>query len=202
MHAAFSGAWKYSTMRTPMKICLVSDSHDHRRLLASAVEDARHHGAQVVLHCGDLVAPSTLHAITRFGLPIHVIHGNNAGDLFHLSRIAHESQGQIHYHGQDATLMLAGRRIFMVHYPHYAKAMAATGDYDLVCNGHEHKARIEQIPNVKGGTTLRLDPGTVAGIGASPTYILGDLASMQFEIRDIPRLDLPAAEPERQAAGQ
>ena len=184
-----------------MKICLVSDSHDHRRLLASAVEDARRHGAQVVLHCGDLVAPSTLHAITKLGLPIHVIHGNNAGDLFHLSRIAHESKGQITYHGQDATLTLAGRKIFMVHYPHYARAMAATGDYDLVCNGHEHKARIEQIPNVKGSTTLRLDPGTVAGIGARPTYILGDLDTLQFEIRDIPINDLPATEPERKAAG-
>jgi len=184
-----------------MKICLVSDSHDHRRLLASAVEDARRHGAQVVLHCGDLVAPSTLHAITKLGLPIHVIHGNNAGDLFHLSRIAHESKGQITYYGQDAALTLAGRKIFMVHYPHYARAMAATGDYDLVCNGHEHKARVEQIANVRGGTTLRLDPGTVAGIGARPTYILGDLDTLQFEIRDVPLTDLPAAEPERKAAG-
>ena len=184
-----------------MKICLVSDSHDHRRLLASAVEDARGHGAQTVLHCGDLVAPSTLHAITKFGLPIHVIHGNNAGDLFHLSRIAHESKGQITYYGQDAALTLAGRKIFMVHYPHYARAMAATGDYDLVCNGHEHKARVEQIANVRGGTTLRLDPGTVAGIGARPTYILGDLDTLQFEIRDVPLTDLPAAEPERKAAG-
>ncbi len=178
-----------------MKICLVSDSHDHRRLLASAVEDARRHGAQVVLHCGDLVAPSTLHAITKLGLPIHVIHGNNTGDLFHLSRLAHESKGQVTYYGQDASLTLAGKRIFMVHYPHYAKAMAATGDYDLVCNGHEHKARIEQIPNVNGGVTLRLDPGTVAGIGSKPTYILGDLEKMEFEIRAVPLDAIPAAEP-------
>jgi putative phosphoesterase len=178
-----------------MKICLVSDSHDHRRLLASAVADAIRHGAEAVLHCGDLVAPSTLHAITRLGLPIHVIHGNNAGDLFHLSRIAHESKGQITYYGQDAVLTLAGKRIFMVHYPHYARAMAATSEYDLVCNGHEHKARIEEIPNVKGGKTLRLDPGTVAGIGSKPTYILGDLARMEFEIRDVPLEDIPAAEP-------
>jgi len=185
----------------PMKICLVSDSHDHRRLLAAAVEDARRHGAQAVLHCGDLVAPSTLHSITKLGLPIHVIHGNNTGDLFHLSRVAHESRGQITYYGQDAVLTLAGRKIFMVHYPHYAKAMAATGDYDLVCNGHEHRPRIEQIPNVKGGTTLRLDPGTVAGIGSKPTYILGDLTAMQFEIRDVPLEDIPASEPERRQAG-
>jgi putative phosphoesterase len=184
-----------------MKICLVSDSHDHRRLLASAVEDARRHGAQVVLHCGDLVAPSTLHSITRLGLPIHVIHGNNTGDLYHLSRVAHESAGQITYHGQDATLTLAGKKIFLVHYPHYAKAMAATGDYDLVCNGHEHKARIEEIQNVKGGKTLRLDPGTVAGIGSKPTYILGNLETMEFEIRDVPLEAIPAAEPVSKSVG-
>ena len=178
-----------------MKICLVSDSHDHRRLLASAVSDAKAHGAEVVLHCGDLVAPSTLHAITKLGLPIHIIYGNNTGDLFHLSRIAHESKGLVTYHGQDASFTLHGRRIFMVHYPHYAKAMATTGDYDLVCNGHEHKARIEEIANVKGGKTLRLDPGTTAGIGSKPTYILGDLEKMEFEIRDVPLEDIPAAEP-------
>ena len=178
-----------------MKICLVSDSHDHRRLLAAAVNDAKARGAEVVLHCGDLVAPSTLHSITKLGMPIHIIHGNNTGDLFHLARLAHESKGLVTYYGQDATLTLAGKKIFMVHYPHYAKAMAATGDYDLVCNGHEHKARIEEIANVKGGKTLRLDPGTVAGIGSKPTYILGDLITMEFEIRDVPLEDIPAAEP-------
>lgn len=178
-----------------MKICLVSDSHDHRRLLASAVNEAKGLGAQAVLHCGDLVAPSTLHAITPFGLPIHVIHGNNTGDLYHLSRLAHESKGLVTYHGQDASFTLAGKKIFLVHYPHYAKAMALTGDYDLVCNGHEHRARIEEITNIKGGKTLRIDPGTIAGIGAKPTYILGDLETMQFEIRSVPLEDLPATEP-------
>ncbi|MEK6749605.1 MAG: metallophosphoesterase family protein [Pseudomonadota bacterium] len=169
-----------------MLICLVSDSHDHRQLLAVAVADAKRDGAQAVLHCGDLVAPSTLHSITKLGLPIHIIHGNNTGDLFHLSRIASESNGLVKYYGQDASIELAGKKIFMVHYPHYAKAMAATGEYDLICNGHEHRAAIEEIVNVKGGKTLRLDPGTTAGIGAKPTYIFGDLARMYFEIREIP----------------
>lgn len=180
-----------------MKICLVSDSHDHRRFLASAVTEAKGLGAQTVLHCGDLVAPSTLHAITPLGLPIHVIHGNNSGDLYHLSRLAHESKGLVTYYGQDASLTLAGRKIFLVHYPHYAKALALTGDYDLVCNGHEHRARIEEIANIKGGKTLRIDPGTIAGIGAKPTYIMGDLEKMEFEIRGVPHTDIPAIEPAR-----
>ena len=74
----------------------------------------------------------------------------------------------------------------MVHYPHYAKGMAATGEFDLVCNGHEHKAVIEQLPTIKGGLTVRVDPGSVAGIGGPATYVLGDLERMHFEIRAVP----------------
>lgn len=168
-----------------MKICIVSDSHDHREPLKAAVAEAKTLGAQAVLHCGDLVAPSTLHAIVDIGLPIHLIHGNNSGDLFNLSRFAAAHEGRVFYHGQDAVLELAQRRIFMVHYPHYAKAMALTGDYDLVCNGHEHRAVIERIRNIRGGETLRIDPGTVAGISGPFTYVFGDLAAMTFEIRKI-----------------
>jgi putative phosphoesterase len=168
-----------------MKICIVSDSHDHREPLAAAVTEAKTLGAEVVLHCGDLVAPSTLHAVVRIGLPIHLIHGNNAGDLFHLCRFAQEHAERIRYHGQDGAFALAQRRIFMVHYPHYAKAMALTGDYDIVCNGHEHRAAIERIANIRGGTTLRIDPGTVAGVSAPPTYALGDLRTLEFEIRPV-----------------
>ena len=169
-----------------MKICIVSDSHDHREPLAAAAAEAKALGAEAILHCGDLVAPSTLHAIIGLGLPIHLIHGNNAGDLFNLSKFAQAAENRMHYYGQDASLALADRRIFLVHYPHYAKAMALTGDYDLVCNGHEHKAVIERIRNVKGGETLRIDPGTVAGVSAPATYVFGDLKTLEFAIRPVP----------------
>lgn len=139
-----------------------------------------------MLHCGDLIAPSTLHAIIGFELPIHLIHGNNAGDVFHLARFAQEPANRVQYYGQDGSLTLAQRRIFMVHYPHYAKAMALTGDYDLVCNGHEHRAVIERIENIKGGVTLRIDPGTVAGVSAPATYVFGDLQTLEFETRSVP----------------
>ncbi|HSF20582.1 MAG TPA: metallophosphoesterase family protein [Burkholderiales bacterium] len=165
---------------------MVSDSHDHREPLAAAVAEAKALGAQAVLHCGDLVAPSTLHAIIGLELPIHLIHGNNAGDMYHLSRFAQEHGNRVQYYGQDGSLELAQRRIFMVHYPHYAKAMALTGDYDLVCNGHEHRAVVERIRNIKGGVTLRVDPGTVAGVSAPATYIFGDLQTLEFETRPVP----------------
>jgi uncharacterized protein len=169
-----------------MKICIVSDSHDHREPLAAAVAEAKTLGAQAVLHCGDLVAPSTLHAITGLELPIHLIHGNNTGDLYNLSRFAQEPKNRLHYYGQDGSFTLAQKRIFIVHYPHYAKAMAVTGDYDLVCNGHDHRAVIERIRNIKGGETLHIDPGSVAGVSAPKTYVFGDLQTLEFAIRPVP----------------
>lgn len=180
-----------------MKICIVSDSHDHRDHLATAVTEAKSLGAQAVIHCGDLVAPSALHAIIPLGLPVHLVHGNNTGDLFHLSRLAHQPENRVHYYGQDGSFTLARKRIFIVHYPHYAKAMALTGDYDLVCNGHEHHAVIERIRNIKGNETLRVDPGTVGGVSAPATWVLGDLEKMEFEIR---KVTLPQAPPDRQKA--
>jgi putative phosphoesterase len=165
-----------------VKVCILSDSHDNIPLLRAAVAQAQAQGAQAVLHCGDVVAPSTLATVREYGLPVHVIHGNNSGDLYFLSKLAHQPGSVIHYHGQDAAFELAGKRIFLVHYPHYARAMAVTGDYDLVCCGHSHRSKIEHIQNIRGGETILVNPGTAGGVGAPPTYVLGDLARMEFSV--------------------
>ena len=171
-----------------MKVCIVSDSHDHIPLLDAAVAEARSLGAEAVLHCGDVVAPSTLQCLEKHRLPVHVIHGNNTGDLYTLGRLANRPDNVIHYHGMDAGIELGDRRIFLVHYPHYARAMAMTGDWDLVCCGHSHRAKLDRIPSVKGTTTVLVNPGTVGGVGDAPaTYVMGDLASMEFNVLEIPK---------------
>ncbi|HEX6321945.1 MAG TPA: metallophosphoesterase family protein [Burkholderiales bacterium] len=164
-----------------MKICIVSDSHDRADALAQAVREAKALGAQAVVHCGDVIGTQTLRPTLALGLPVHVIHGNNLGDVVSLSRWARDSGGQLQYHGPDARLELGGRRIFVVHYPEYGYAMACTGDWDLVCCGHSHVAGSEQVANVKGSRTWLVNPGTVAGLAAPATWALGDLAAMRFE---------------------
>jgi len=150
------------------------------------VEDAKRLGAEAVLHCGDVVAPTTLRVLKKYALPVHVIHGNNTGDLYSMVRLAAEPDSPVRYHGQDAVVHLAGRTIFLVHYPHYAAALALTGDYDMVCCGHDHRASLKQVENVKGGITHLVNPGTVGGVGKDPTYVLADLAAMTFEVREVP----------------
>jgi hypothetical protein len=171
-----------------MKICIVSDSHDRSEPLVAAIMQAQAAGAQAVIHCGDLIGANTLRASLKLGIPVHAVHGNNVGDFMALHNMMKKNQGQFTYHGQDATLELGGRRIFVTHMPHYGQAMACTGDYDLVCHGHSHTAHIGTQPNVKGGHSWLINPGSVAGIDApgvdaAPTWILGDLEQMNFEIR-------------------
>lgn len=172
-----------------MKICIVSDSHDNRFLLLTAVTDGKQKGAEAILHCGDVVAPTTLRVLDPLGLPIHVIHGNNTGDLYSMARLAHNTSNKIHYHGQDAGIELHQKKIFMVHYPHYAHAMGVTGDWDIVCCGHDHKPEIYEIDNMKGQKTIFINPGTVGGVGAQPTYVMADLETMEFTIESVPVSD-------------
>jgi len=168
-----------------MKLCILSDSHDRADPLARAVREAAAEGAEVVIHCGDLIGTQTLRAALGVGLPMHVIHGNNLGDAISLARWARESDGQLEYHGADARLTLAGRRVFVVHYPEYGHAMACTGDWDLVCCGHSHVAEVVQVDNIKRGKTWLVNPGTVAGLAAPATWVLGDLDTMRFDVRTL-----------------
>jgi len=168
-----------------MKICIVSDSHDRADPLERAVGEGRALGAEAVIHCGDLIGAQTIKPALAAGLPVHAIHGNNLGDAQAMQFQSRKSAGQLQYYGSEAVLDLAGRRIVVVHYDHHGYAMACTGNWELVCCGHSHQAEARQVPNVKGGTSWLVNPGTVAGLAAPATWILGDLDAMSFEIKTL-----------------
>jgi putative phosphoesterase len=176
-----------------VKACIVSDSHDRADALAQAVGEARELGAQAVIHCGDLIGAQSILAALAHGLPVHLIHGNNVGDTQALHRLARmgggagAAKGALHYHGADAQLELGGRRVFVVHHDHYGYAMACTGDWDLVCCGHSHRADVRRVADVKGGSSWLVNPGTVAGLAAPCTWVMADLAAMTFEVRELGR---------------
>ena len=170
-----------------MKIAIVSDSHDRAPMLAAAAAAAKADGAQAIVHCGDVIGAMTLRPLLALGLPVHVVHGNNLGDAMAFTNLCASSGGLVTYHGADAVLQLGGRRVFATHYPHYGFGLACTGDYDVVCCGHSHEARVVLQPNIKGGATWLVNPGTVAGLGAPATWIMADLARLAFDIRPLER---------------
>ena len=45
------------------------------------------------------------------------------------------------------------------------------------------------MPNMKGGSTALVNPGTVGGVaGAAATWLLGDLDTLEFEIREVSKV--------------
>jgi putative phosphoesterase len=168
-----------------VKISILSDSHDHTSRLATAARESLDHGVEAFLHCGDLVDAATLAELVRLGKPVYLVHGNNSGDLNALRAMADREGRVLRYFGAEADFHLAGRRVFLSHYPHRAHAMAATGCWDLLCCGHSHTTEITRVRHSSGEAVV-LNPGTVAGIGGPATYAVGDLETLRFEIRPVP----------------
>jgi putative phosphoesterase len=141
-----------------MKIAVLSDSHDNIWKLAAAMPHLA--AADAVIHCGDLCSPFM---ITRIGdgvggKPVHVVWGNNDGDRHLIGRNAARFPG-ITLHGQVAQFEFGGLRIAVNHYPELARGLAASGEFDLVCYGHDHTAHQERI-----GRCLLLNPGELMGM--------------------------------------
>jgi len=158
-----------------MRVGILSDIHDN----IWALEDLLTHlqDCDLLLFLGDLCAPFTLAAMTEgFRGPIHVIWGNNDGDKLLLVRSADQA-GNVTLHGNFAELDCGGRTIAMTHYPDIARALAKSGNYDLVCHGHDHIRAKTWMDE-----TLLLNPGEVMGRFGVRSYAVYDPASGDAEI--------------------
>jgi putative phosphoesterase len=157
-----------------MLIGLVSDTHGQMTYTRNAVEILAEHPIEAVLHCGDIGAPRIVDLFAPW--PTHFVLGNVDDDDADW-RVVIEAAGQ-HFHGRFADLSLGGRRIAMIHGDdtQRLKETIASEKYDLVCHGHTHVPRNEQI-----GRTLVLNPGAV--YRADPhTIAIVNLATLGVEL--------------------
>ncbi len=149
-----------------MKIAILSDTHDNIWKLDEAMPQLC--TADVVIHCGDICAPFM---IRRLGegiteTPVHVIWGNNDGDHFMISQVA-QNYPNIVLHGPFAHLELEGLHVAVNHYPQIAWGLALSGEYGMVCYGHDHSAHEERV-----GECLLLNPGELMGLNGRSTFAL------------------------------
>jgi predicted phosphodiesterase len=63
-------------------------------------------------------------------------------DRWLLTRNANAA-GNVTLHGELTELELGGRKIAVNHYPHIARRLAESRDYDAVFYGHDHTAYVE-----------------------------------------------------------
>ncbi|MDH5605763.1 MAG: metallophosphoesterase [Anaerolineae bacterium] len=149
-----------------MKIAVISDTHDNIWKLAEAVPKLQE--ADAVIHCGDLCSPFVVKQLGEglAGKPVHIVWGNNDGDQRMLAQIA-GSYENITIHGELAELVMAEKKIAVNHYPRVGRALARSGDYHLVCYGHDHTAHEEII-----GSSLLLNPGEIMGLNGKSTLAI------------------------------
>jgi uncharacterized protein len=156
-----------------MKLAILSDIHDNVWTLAMALEGIK--DADGLICCGDLCSPFILDQLADgFSGSIHIVFGNNDGDLFRITDKA-SRRANVQLHGAFFAGELGGKRVAVNHYPEIARPLAESGKYDLVCYGHNHSYMIEKVES-----TLAINPGALMGYDPqnkreiSPTFIIYD----------------------------
>lgn len=145
-----------------MKIAILSDIHDHVWRLKTVLSQTK--DCDALICCGDLCSPFIIDQLTtEFSKDIHIVFGNNDGDLFRITQKAlnyknPEGNPRVSLYGQFFQKKFESKNIAVNHYPDIAFAIAESGQYDLVCYGHNHQAKVE----TKEATVL-VNPGAVMG---------------------------------------
>jgi len=115
-----------------MKFAVMSDSHDHIWNLRKAGEIIKSEKCDLIIHCGDFVAPFVFKELLELDIAVHCVFGNNDGDRHLLTKIALESKGLITLHGMIGVIDAASIKIAFTHEWPVAEGLACAGKYDLV----------------------------------------------------------------------
>jgi putative phosphoesterase len=157
-----------------MLLGVVSDTHAHVENARRAVRMLESLDVAEVIHCGDIGSAEVVPLFSQW--PTHFVFGNVDYDLAELR--AAIKKAKLHCHERFGQLQLAGRKIAFLHGDDRKQFDAAidSQQFDLVCHGHTHIARQEQI-----GKTQVLNPGAL--YRANPhTLAVVDLNDMQTNI--------------------
>ena len=137
-----------------MLIGILSDTHDEIRRTELAVDVLRSAGAELLVHCGDIVKPDVVRSCSI--LPLHFVFGNHDSDMVReLEAIALETGANCL--GWGGEIVAAGKRIGVVH-GHLTTDLQPILDEcpDYLLSGHSHATH-----DFQAGKTRRINPGAL-----------------------------------------
>ena len=147
-----------------MLIGVISDTHDNAQNLIKAFNVFNKKKVDLVIHCGDWVAPFMIDFCKELDFKIISVFGNNIGDKFRFIKKCQEKEFDIETNDSIAEIDLDGRKAIAFHGDpkQLLDSLIQSQKYDVVFSGHTHKALIE-----KTGKTLHINPGSTCGIHGS-----------------------------------
>ena len=157
---------------------IISDTHEHTRMITRAVALLKERAPALVVHCGDIISPPTLERFA--GLPMRVVYGNNDGERSGLKKKCLEfGFGDI----DDTICFTHARKTFFVNHGTSVRVLNEAIDsqsYDYVLHGHTHEERNEVI-----GSTRVINPGALY---SAERYTI---AFLQPETGDVEFVEIP-----------
>ena len=137
-----------------MHIGIISDTHDNVEAVEAATAIFEDEGVEVIVHCGDFIAPPVLPFFEGFEL--HGVLGNNDGETAGLEAAFDALGSGSELHGRFADLEFDGLTFAVLHGEDLEEvdSYVESEDYDYVCYGHHH----ERVHREEGRATL-LNPG-------------------------------------------
>ncbi|RLF81735.1 YfcE family phosphodiesterase [Thermococci archaeon] len=164
-----------------MLIGVMSDTHDNLPAIAKAVELFNREGVDLVIHCGDYVAPFVKRELSKLKAPMKGVFGNNDGERRGLKEA-------IGVEDEILEMDVEGIKIAVLHGTdqRVVEAFVRSQLYDIVIRGHTHRYEIAEL-----GRTILLNPGEVGG------YVSGikSVAFIDTQKREIKILNLDTGEP-------
>lgn len=163
-----------------MKIAIIADTHDRLDMIRKAVERIKALGAELVIHCGDFVAPFSIPPFASLRIPFVSVFGNNDGEKKGLEQKILSIGGIV----RQPPLMkeLGGKQFLISHEPlDEEKLKQKFNHIDFFLFGHTHEVVEKEINGIKV-----INPGEACGwISEKATFVVLETESKKAEIIQI-----------------
>lgn len=163
-----------------MKIGILSDTHDNIKLMNEAIKVFNEREVDLVVHCGDWVAPFMLVCLQRLNCPVKTVFGNNDGDKFRHAKVAKDLGLDIDIEERFLEFDIDDKKACVFHgdYDRMVEALIKSNMWDIVIYGHNHTPKIETT-----GGVLSINPGAFVHLGkkAGQSFAIYDSESHSAE---------------------
>jgi len=141
-----------------MKIAIISDIHENFYNLVSFYEKIEQSDVEQILCLWDLMNNGIAKILAHSGIPVQMIWWNNDGSKVAITKTSLSQGSKLSVAEESFDIFeIAGRKLFLTHYPVLARPMAKSWDFDAVFFGHTHSSFSQQV-----GDCLLLNPWEIS----------------------------------------